>query len=147
MRQYFETIIDAKTGEKTKRPYTAEETAAHEARFKPQKLAGLGAIRWQHQTKGLTFDGHTIQTDPASQSAVMANAMAASIDPDATFAWKTADGRFITLTAADMGAIARAVHAHVQACFAHEASLSASIEAATTVDDLEAIDITVGWPT
>jgi hypothetical protein len=34
----------------------------------------------------------------------------------------------------------------VQAAYNNEAQLLSEIEAATTIDDLDAIDLTTGWP-
>ena len=53
-----------------------------------------------------------------------------------------ADGTFVETTPAEL---APYVVAHIQACFANEARLSALIRAAQTVEDLEAIDITDGF--
>jgi hypothetical protein len=39
-----------------------------------------------------------------------------------------------------------AVRAHVQACFDKEAELKAEIEAASTVEEIAAVDLNTGWP-
>ena len=147
MRQYFETIIDAQTGAVTKRPYTAEETAAHEAGYKSSLLAGLADYRWKRETGGMIYGDHLVATDPVSQTKIIGALLGAQMEPSATINWKMADGTFVELAASDVAALATAMRAHVQACFDREAELRDLINATDDIDALEAIDITVGWPT
>jgi hypothetical protein len=44
------------------------------------------------------------------------------------------------LDAATILAVAQAVRTHVQACFDREATLSAQVEAATTVEEVQAVE-------
>jgi hypothetical protein len=67
------------------------------------------------------------------------------IDSNYSVQWKTGAG-FVTLTAAQVIAAAQAVRAHVQACFDHEADVAAEIDAAETLAELQAIDVSAGWP-
>lgn len=64
-------------------------------------------------------------------------------NPEATIAFK-ASGGFATLSSAQVIAIATAVGAHVQACFAAEAAINAAITAGTITDfaEIDAAD----WP-
>lgn len=105
-------------------------------------LANLKAARDAALSGGVTVNGISVQTDNLSQQRLTAAALAAQIDPAGTVRWKTADG-FVTLTAAQIVAVAMAVRAHVQACFDREAELMAEIEASDTP---EAVDISTGWP-
>ena len=59
---------------------------------------------------------------------------------DSTYScrWKTESG-FVELTAPQILAIADAVRAHVQSCFDHESELVALVDAAETVEAVEAI--------
>jgi hypothetical protein len=57
-----------------------------------------------------------------------------------------ADGTFVPLDAAGITAVAMAVRAHVQACFDKEAVLKAKIEAASSAEEIAAIDLNTGWP-
>lgn len=71
MTNYFETIIDAQTGEVTIRPYTAEEVAAIENAPQPvpqsisfaQLLIGLVTEQWINEVEG---EGWLAGTLPAA---------------------------------------------------------------------------------
>lgn len=89
---------------------------------------------------GTTVAGIPVQTDETSQTRIMGAAVAAMLDPDYSVQWKTADGTFVTLSAAQVIGIASAVRAHVQACFDCEAVLRAAVIAG------EPYDIEAGWP-
>jgi hypothetical protein len=67
------------------------------------------------------------------------------IDPTRIIDWKAADG-WAQLDATAITAIATAVSDHVQACFSREKALTLLIEATTTIEELEAIDLESGWP-
>ncbi len=103
----------------------------------PAPARGLGAAdllryaaerRYAAETAGITVAGVAVATDRQSQ-AMIAGAVAylgASGAPSLRF--KAAQG-FVTLAPADLTAIAVAVGAHVQACFAAEDRLAADIAA------------------
>jgi hypothetical protein len=103
------------------------------------KLAEIAAARWKAETDGITVNDMTIDTSRESQALVTGAALAATLDPDYTCQWKTASG-FVTLNAAAVVAVAQAVRAHVQACFDREAALAAVVEAAETVEEVQAIE-------
>jgi hypothetical protein len=52
----------------------------------------------------------------------------------------------VALDAQAITAVAMAVRAHVQACFDNEAELKAQIEAASTAQEIAAVDLNSGWP-
>jgi hypothetical protein len=110
------------------------------------KCAGLAELRWEKETGGTTFNGLSIATDAVSQTKIIGAVVGAQIDPNAVINWKTADGAFVTLDAHAITAVAMAVRAHVQACFDREAELKAEIEAASTVEEIVAIDLNTDWP-
>jgi hypothetical protein len=60
--------------------------------------------------------------------------------------WRMADDTIVTLDAAQMIAMGMAVAQHVAACQTKKNTLDAQIAAATTVADLDAIDVESGWP-
>jgi hypothetical protein len=70
----------------------------------------------------------------------------AQIDPNSVINWNMADGAFVTLDAQAINAVAMAVRAHVQACFDREAVLNVEIEAATTAEEIAAVNLNTGWP-
>lgn len=114
--------------------------------LKEIKLSSLANIRWAKETGGTTFNGMPLATDLTSQTKYVGAVVAAQISPLMTLKWKLSNGTFVDLDAAAITQVAMAVRAHIQACFDKEAELQALIEAAVDQTELDAIDITVGWP-
>jgi hypothetical protein len=102
------------------------------------KLAEIADARWKAETGGVTVGGMTVDTSRESQALITGAALAATLDDAYTCRWKAAGG-FVTLDAATILTVAAAVRQHVQACFDREAELAEQIEAAETVEDLEAV--------
>ena len=110
------------------------------------KLSELAALRWERETGGTLFNGMPVATDAVSQTKYIGAVVGAQIDPDTIINWKMADGSFVSLDAQSITAVAMAVRAHVQACFDREAEMKTQIEAATTAEELAALDLNTGWP-
>jgi hypothetical protein len=106
------------------------------------KLSEIAATRYEVEIGGITINDMKIATDRESRSLLTGAMLTATLDVDYTCQWKTAGG-FVTLDAATILAVAQAVRAHVQACFDKEAELTAMIEAATTIAEVDA----VSWET
>ena len=104
------------------------------------------AERYARETGGITISGASVDTSREAQGLITGAALAATLDPAYTVTWKCAGGVFRTFDAAALLGLAQAVRSHVQACFDREAALHAAIDAATTVEDVAAVDITAGWP-
>jgi hypothetical protein len=107
--------------------------------------------RTEHARKPVSYDGNKFGAGPESQQKLtgkLTYAQAAGKDTDSTWSvgWKTADNSFVQLSYDDLAAVVEAVNAQVQAAYNNEAQLLSEIEAATTIDDLDAIDLTTGWP-
>jgi len=110
-------------------------------------LASLAARRFDAEEAGTTFNNYPLATDRTTQAKMTAAYVKASADPDYTIAaWKFGPGVFVELDAETIIAAANAIDAHIQACFWHEAELSALILAAETPEALAAIDLDLGWP-
>lgn len=107
----------------------------------------LAARRFEAEESGTTFNGFPLATDRTTQAKITAAYVKATANPLYVIAsWKFGPGLFAPLDAAAIIAAANAIEAHVQACFANEARISAQIEAATTSQALAAIDLEAGWP-
>lgn len=126
--------------------FTAEEWAElHPAQvveisleaLKEAKKTEIAAARYETEIAGV----NGIRTDRESQSLITGAALKASMDSNYSCRWKTEAG-FVTLTAAQIIAVADAVRAHVQGCFDREAELLPLIAAAATEADLQDIN----WP-
>ena len=119
-----------------------EQTAAIASYFAPMTLADCQAAkkaeianaRWHAETSGV----NGIRTDRESQAMITGAALKALQDAEYVCSWKT-DAGFVELSAPQVLAIADAVREHVQAQFDHERALLALIDAAETLEDLEAV--------
>ena len=98
------------------------------------KKAELAAARFEAETAGI--DG--IKTDRESQALITGAALKAMQDSTYSCRWKTESG-FVELTAPQILAIADAVRAHVQSCFDREAELLQLIEAAESLERIDAV--------
>lgn len=105
---------------------------------KVSKLAEIAAARYAAEISGVNIGGAKVRTDRESQAMITGAALAATQDMDYTCRWKTENG-FVTLTAAQIVAVATAVRSHVQAQFDREAELTAQVKAAETIEAVEAI--------
>lgn len=110
-----------------------------------EKLARLADHRYRRETGGTTVGGAAVRTDRESQALLTGAAVAALLDSGYAVAWKTLSG-WVTLNAASIIGLASAVRAHVQACFDRERALAQQVEAATSLEELAAVDMSGGWP-
>lgn len=107
--------------------------------LKQIKRDEIAAARYDAETGGCAVDGVTIATDRGSQALLTAAVVMARMDPEFKTQWKCADGSFKQLDAFRLRAIGDAVIAHVETCFAREGELCELINAATTPEELDAI--------
>lgn len=112
--------------------------AAYEAPA-PNLAAYAAERRWQVEWGGIVAGGVPISTDDRSKMMIGFAQARALADPNYTTGWKGADGTFVALDAAAVIAIANAVAAHVEACFAMEATVLAAIaeEEITTTAEID----------
>ena len=99
-----------------------------------RKYREIATARYNAEIAGI--DG--IKTDRESQALITGAALKAMQDSEYSCRWKGVGG-FIELTAPQILAIADAVRAHVQSCFDRESELVALVDAAETVEAVEAI--------
>lgn len=92
-----------------------------------------------------TFDSDDASRLNLTGASVMALAAQAANQPF-SINWKLADNSIVTLNAAQMIQIGVAVGAKVSAIHARAQAIGLAIEAATTRQNLEAIQIGEGWP-
>lgn len=104
----------------------------------PQRIADQ---RYRHEIAGVDVGGMHVDTDDRSKLLINGAALEAMLDPDYVMQWKTPAG-FVELDAGQVLAVARAVRAHVQACFDREAELLAAVSEG--VIDGEMLE--KGWP-
>ncbi|MDY0191023.1 MAG: DUF4376 domain-containing protein [Desulfuromonas sp.] len=119
----------------------ASEMASRKVKADKQSLAQIAAKRWQVETAGFELNGSQVSTDRTAVAMVTGAALAASLDPEYSVRWKSANG-FVTLNAEQILAMAQAIRSHVQSCFDREAELLDAINAGTY--ETEMLD--TGWP-
>lgn len=108
----------------------------------PGQLSALvAAERFKREATGVLVDGLAIETTRDSQALIASTGLSAVIDPDYRCNFKTATG-FVEIGAVEIIAIAKAVRAHVQACFDRELALLRAIEAGDYQDKM----LSEGWP-
>ena len=109
------------------------------------------ARRTKHAHKPVTYNGYKYDANTQAQQKLtgkLTYAQAAGKDSDSTWSvgWKTADNSFVQLSYTDLEIIVEAVNNQVQAAYNNEAQLLSQIDQAATIDEIEAIDLTSGWP-
>lgn len=115
------------------------------AELRVRLAAAVTERRWAVETGGITLPGGmvvgTTLDDQNRITSVIANAQVAGV---ASVDFKAASG-WVTLTVAEVQAIAAAIARHVQACFSAERAHHEAL-AATADEALLAYDIEAGWP-
>lgn len=97
--------------------------------------------RYKREAVGVSVDGLQIETTRDSQALIASTGLSAVLDPDYRCNFKTVDG-FFEIGSAQIISIAKAVRAHVQACFDRERTLLRAIEVGEYHDDM----LSQGWP-
>ncbi|HEE9760581.1 TPA: DUF4376 domain-containing protein [Pseudomonas putida] len=101
----------------------------------------IAAERFRREGTGVVVKGLAIETTRDSQALIASTGLSAVLDPDYRCNFKTAVG-FVEIGSAQIITIAKAVRAHVQACFDREFALLRAIEAGEYHNDM----LTQGWP-
>ena len=101
------------------------------------------AKRFAVETGGIVVNGSEIDTSRESQSLITGAYAYSQAHPDEAITFKAKSG-WVTLTSAQVAAIATAVAAHVQAAFAAEQVVDAAIDAGT-ITDFAGVDA-ADWP-
>ena len=106
--------------------------------LKKGKLAELAENRWKEETGGYMYNGHEFHSDRESQDRVFQAYMASLSDPNFTVTWKTKDG-WLEMTALDFITLYNEFQTFLQGLYQKEKALQEQVEAATTIEELEAI--------
>lgn len=112
------------------------------AQAKADKLAAIKLHRQAKEAAGVMVGSVSIATDADSQSRIggalasMQNGFLDQVE------WKGENG-WATLDLAAIKAVSQAVAKHVQSCFTWERGMCAQVDAATTIDQVNAINFNV----
>jgi len=98
----------------------------------------LSMTRRQKVEAGFDFNGMHIPTDPESQRSYTAAYVLANDYPNLVRKWKLPVG-FVELDAAAIKSMGKAVSDYIQLCFDEHAVKLAALEAATRVEEIEAL--------
>ena len=99
------------------------------------------------EVSGITVNGVSIRTTPNSQARVAGLMTTVLADDQAdNFDFEHQPAQWVTIDRATAFAIGKAVSDHVQAGYTNQRQLQSSIEAAQDMYDLQAIDLSSGWP-
>lgn len=104
------------------------------------------STRWNVETGGITLpDGVKINTTIDDQNRI-SSALQGMYDAKIDFVDFKAESGWVKLTRDELAGIAAMIANHVQACFSRERVLHETIDKATTMEELNAIDVNSGWP-
>jgi hypothetical protein len=110
--------------------------------LKNELKANVANARWEKETAGFDLgNGTIIRTDAESQAKISGAYNFMQLKNNAEIDWKGANG-WMKLKKADIEAVATAVAEYVQACFSKEKQLNDVIDACTTLQELDELDIT-----
>lgn len=107
----------------------------------PDYAQRIAAERYEREDSAVSVDGLSIATSRESAGLIYGAGLSAMLDPDYRCNFKTREG-FIEIGAQQILTIAKAVRAHVQACFDRELALLQAVEAGTYSDEM----LKEGWP-
>tara|TARA_R110000772_G_scaffold66361_1_gene147888 strand:- start:80808 stop:81371 length:564 start_codon:yes stop_codon:yes gene_type:complete len=110
------------------------------------KMAELKSYR-QFKETDFYFNGTKLFLNEQTQSRLNAALVGYAYNPNAIINWEFAPGVYIDLDKATLEFIALSAWEHIRLCYVNAKALTATIQAATTIAELDAIDLTVGWPT
>ena len=95
--------------------------------------------RYDFEVGGINVNGIDVRTDRLTVDRIYQARFLASEDNTFTTDWKLGDGTFLTIDAATITAISDGVTTHIKDSFAREKAANDSITAATTTQELTAI--------
>ncbi|MCS3827434.1 hypothetical protein GGP85_002904 [Salinibacter ruber] len=114
--------------------------------YRAHLLEAVKQKRHEAETQGVSYNGHVFGTDSESRQAVAQTLEYARDQQSFSTTWKTSDGFMTGVTASDLEAVRDKIASLRQAAFDREATLATEINAAATIQELTAVDITSGWP-
>ena len=106
---------------------------------KAEKLAQIAQWRYEREVSGVSADGATISTDRESQAKLSAAFSSLNAGLLTSINWKTQGGSFIVLNSQNIGSVAGSVAQHVQSCFDAEMALAQQVNAAESIEAVNAV--------
>lgn len=123
-----------------------DDTATLESK-KARVKAQLRLRRDLAEWAGVTTPEGMVDSDPDSQRKISGTVTMAMLGGENfSIEWRMKDNSIVTLNAAQTIALGVAVGQHVAACQVNKNTIDSLIEACTTVEELQAVDLEEGWP-
>lgn len=103
-------------------------------------------LRQEVEALGVMVDGNIFSTDINSQVKYVGILVFAALNRDYSGTWKTVNNGFVTLNAAGVSVMCACVMAYIQVCFGWEQYILYQVSTATTIEQLQVIDLVTGRP-
>jgi hypothetical protein len=111
------------------------------------RLLGNLSDKRKEAEENFTFGGAPITLDEGTQARINAAMIGLERSPEGTTTpWQVSRGVFTQFNLATLQALGVAAFNHVRLCFVNSQTLATQIMAGTTLAELDAIDLDVGWP-
>ena len=116
------------------------------AEAKTARLEALAARR-KIASQNFTFNGMALRLDPDTENAISKAIQSLARQPEGTVInWEVSRGIIVPFNLATLYAIGDAAFLHIQACFTNVAAKTTLINAAETIEAVNAVDLETGWP-
>lgn len=109
--------------------------------LKTEKKAENAAKRYAKEISGVVYNGHLFLTEREDVNIMNATMEKIRRGLVSGISWKCGDGSYIDLTVDNILNIEIAILTHIQTSFATEKAYNEAIEASTTIEELNAIDL------
>lgn len=116
------------------------------AEIKEKARRTLSDLRHRKVREGVTYKGYSFWGDPMSVYAIVTALMAIEDEGNILLRWKAKRGEFAELERVDLRVLLKLIHKRTQLCFDTERAITQMIRAASTAEEIEAIDFSAGWP-
>ena len=140
----FPNLIDASIGGSVGDLWDGEKIIVIEKpleQLKAEKKAENASKRYAKETSGIIYDGHLILTERESINIMNATMEKIRRGLVSSISWKCGDGSYIDLTNDNILNIEISILTHIQTSFAAEKAYNEAIDNATTIEELNAIDL------
>lgn len=111
-----------------------------------QRLGELAEYLHYAEDMGVQYNGHWFATDYHSQVKLLAILMSATMDPTFTTVFKTLNHTYVTLQLTDIIGLCNAAKTYIATCYYVDSVHTQAIKDATTIEELDAIDLSQNWP-
>lgn len=128
------------------REQIAEEWTPTVSERRKERKQEVREVREKKAKQPVTVSGNTYSASERAMIRIVGAAQRAPGVQDWSVPIPTEDGTYPQVTASEVKSIRDAIGKQVEDCYRREAELMSKLDAATTLDDLNAIDITTGWP-